>query len=524
MNRLSEFFKGLNVKWKGFSTSRKVALSIFISIVIVALVYLLVVFSTPKYAMLFSGMDSTDSGNVITKLKALKVSYNVKGNAIYVPQSQVDEVRMEVTSSVALTDGSQGWSLLDTTQFGTTDQQMTIDYQRALQGEIEKTIKTFPQVEGARVLLVMPDDSVFVSDKTNATASVYLSLKAGKTINTSQVKAIVTLISGSVKNLPKESVTIVDNNMKLLTANLFTANGSDSTGDMTSVQNQQDQTSAYEKGLEAKILTLLRNSYPDISVKVNADLDYNDVQSKTTTYAPNGTIRSEHDTVTSNPNGTTPGSGSPVDSSMLNATPTTTVNGTTISSDVTKNNEISSTETSTINAPGTVKRVTASVLLNNGALDNATKATINNVVATAIGFQPSRGDAINIDGLKFSNAAQGSAQAEIAQLANEAKQEQLMRYIRYGLFAAGGLLVFILLLRLTKGSKNNIVEDEKGGLDVMIDDSSEDELKKQLELAPINFDVQDQKSNLENQIKKYAMEKPEQVVDIIKSWITEDER
>lgn len=119
-------------------------------------------------------MDSNDSGTVLQKLKDKKVEAKVEGNNILVPKDKVDELRMQMLSEVPLTNGSQGFEILDKSQFGETDQEMKINYQRALQGELERTIKGFPQVDNTRVHLVLPEETAFVKETQPGRASVTL--------------------------------------------------------------------------------------------------------------------------------------------------------------------------------------------------------------------------------------------------------------------------------------------------------------------------------------------------------------
>lgn len=149
-------------------------------------------------------MDSNDSGTVLQKLKDKKVEAKVEGNNILVPKDKVDELRMQMLSEVPLTNGSQGFEILDKSQFGETDQEMKINYQRALQGELERTIKGFPQVDNTRVHLVLPEETAFVKETQPGRASVTLNLKQGQTLSKEQVKSIVALVSGSVKIFRKK--------------------------------------------------------------------------------------------------------------------------------------------------------------------------------------------------------------------------------------------------------------------------------------------------------------------------------
>ena len=284
MNKLSQWTKNFKERLNGWSKKKKIAYGAIIIGILAALIYLGISLNTTKYGVLFSSMDNNDMGAVYNKLKEKKVDCKVEGNSILVPEDQVDSLRVEVLSEVPITNGSQGFELLDKSKFGSTDAEMKINYQRALQGELERTIKSFPEVENARVHLVMPEDSVFVKDSTPATASVTLKLKPYKKLTEDQVKAMVALVSGSVRNLPKENVEINDTNGSL-TKDLFNKDNLDMTG---AAEKQQALKTEYEKNLENKALNMLEAVYgkDKVKVKVNADLNFDAVEKNSVTYDP----------------------------------------------------------------------------------------------------------------------------------------------------------------------------------------------------------------------------------------------
>lgn len=529
MDKLSEFFKNLYEKWKNVSKGKKIAFGVSFAGIIVVIIYLAVSLGSTKYAVLFSDLDPTDANIVIEKLKEKKISnYKISGNAVYVPEEVREELRLEMAP--LLTSGSKGWELLDSgSSFGATDTEMKIQYQRALQGELERTIKSFPQVERARVALVLPEDSVFVKDSTPASASITLMMKTGKKLSDEQVKAIVALVRGSVKNLPSENVQIIDDNMTLLTKDLF---NEDKTNLTAAASKQQEMKRNYEKQLEDKVMEQLARPFhnSNVTVKINADLDFDAVENITTTVDPKGTPISEK-VVEENNGGTgSATSRNPVDNNMTNGAAGSNNNsqGST-HKEQTTNYEVGKSETKTQKAPGSVKRLTASVVIN-GNIDDALKTQITGLVAGAIGFDEERGDTINVEGIAFDETDSENAKKALDEMkAQEAEEKKLEMY---KLIAGGaGLLVLfiILIVLIRKGKKkgsefdaleNNVVPK---GIDVVVGSKSQ---KPEIEYKPIDFDLEDnnEKLHLEKEIKKYAAEKPDQVADIIKSWLVEDER
>ena len=526
MNKLKEFFKGLKEKWTGFSKVKKIAFSIIFLGIITSIIALSLYFGKTKYAVLFSNMDSNDSGAVLQKLKDKKVEAKVEGNNILVPKDQVDELRMQMLSEVPLTNGSQGFEILDKSQFGETDQEMKINYQRALQGELERTIKGFPQVDNSRVHLVLPEETAFVKETQPGRASVTLNLKKGQTISKEQVKSIVALVSGSVKNIPKENVEVIDNNMNLLTKNLFDASGSLEEA-TTSAEKQQQLQKNYEKDLQNRLVSMLEAVYgkDKVKVNINTDLDFDAVKTNSVTYDPKNVVVSEHSIKEKNQNnaGGNNTNGSVVDNNMVNRT-TQNNNGSETSSrdETTKNYEISKTQQDSIKAPGSVKRLTASIVLD-GNIDEETRTAVRNLAVSAIGYDEKRGDAISIEGLPFDTAAKKKKKKDLEDMQKAEKTKE-----RIKLFTAIGLGVLLLLgaiifFVIKKRKNDEEYEEYEEGLDILIDDSGS-ETKQIPKFKPIDLEAQDEKTHVENEIRKYAKDKPDQVAEIIKSWLAEDER
>lgn len=535
MGKLAERLRNLFERFKGLSLGKKIGYSMLVLAVVVAILFLSLLTTSTKYTTLFSNLDATDSKLVLDKLTALKEPNKVQGTAILVPTKDVDNLRLQLAPS--LTNGSKGFELFDTSSpFGMTDQQMTIEYQRAIEGELERTLKGFSQVDGARVHLVMQQDSAFVQDSTPSTASVTLKLKTGNELAKDQVKAIVALISGSVKNLKKENIQIVDDKMKLLTNNLFSTDGvSQSLDAASATANQLKEKTDYENILKQKILEIVQPiaSNGNVKVTVNADMDFNSQQIDSTVVNANGAKVSEKITDNTSINGgaaNTAISGT-VDSnvnpgSVSYPTGTTTGNSSTTNKETTTNYDNGKTETKTIVAPGKVLRLTASVMLDAG-LSDTDKATLTNSIGSAIGFDASRNDVVSVAAMKFNTTGADAIAKDIAaiSLANQ-KQIQQKLYQNVGIAAGLFIVMFIVALSFRKRKNKNPIEGlEEGGLNVLIGDEIEPkEADPVIIFDPIDFEPKNQNTHLENEIRKYAKEKPDQVSDIVKAWLADEER
>lgn len=521
MNKLSQWISNLKTKISELSTKKKIAYGIILASIIAVAIYGTISVSSTKYAVLFQNVDSDDAGAIYTKLKEKKEDFKVEGNTILVPKDRVDSLRMEVLAEVPMTNGSQGFELLDKSKFGSTDAEMKINYQRALQGEIERTIKAFPEIENARVHLVLPEDSVFVKDPTPAKASITLKMKSGKKLTTDQVKAIVSLVSGSVKNLPKENVEINDTKGSL-TQNLFEDDKFEAS---SSAEKQQVLEKDYEKKLENKVMDMLSAVYgkDKVRVIVNADLNFDVQETDKITYDPKNVVVSEKNIKTTEKGTQGEVTGSPVDDNMNNEIEQNADGSITTHEENTKNYQISESKEKVIKAPGDVNRLTVSVILD-GVIDNATRASVSNSVMSAVGYSQARGDSISVEGLAFDKELENKVKDDLEAMEKEDAKATLMK--KYGLIGIGVILLLAAIIGIILWRRSHRKEEEEilplSHIDTVIDD--EIELEQKPKFKPIELETETEISHTENEIRKYAIEKPDQVSEIIKSWLAEDER
>jgi flagellar M-ring protein FliF len=510
--------------WKKFeSQSKKIKTAIIISVIAVLIAIISAIFysSSNKYQVLFSNLDPTDAQTVISSLTESKVDTKMdsKTNTILVPTDQVDKLRLELAPT--LTSGSKGYELMDSgSSFGMTDEEFKIKKVRMQQGELEKTIKSFPQVESARVHITEATTSVFAKDTTSGKAAVYLKTSNGTTLNEEQVKSIVALVSGATENIPRENIDVIDDKMNLLTKDI----NSDTNSLVSSeaISKQQDAEKAYEDKLQKTIVSLLEPIVGRDKVKatVNVNLDFDSKQKTQTVVDPNKVIISQENSKESNTSGTGTTSESPVDNNMTNTETTINSDKSNSSREEQKTNyEVGKSETKVISAPGEVNRLTASVVID-GTLDDATRQTLENTVGNAIGLDVLRGDQVSVLGIAFDTTVQDEAKAELEAMNAEVATSNKNKLIIIAAIAGTLLLGLIIFLIIRRRSKKKVENEQL--LNTLIDDSI---IPKEPEtFEPIEFESKSQKSHLENEIKKYAIEKPEQVVDIIKSWMTENDR
>jgi len=197
--------------WAGLQPQQRVYFGVGLAVTLAAVVFFVKMIGSPNYKPLTTGMEPADAQTVAAQLEAKKIPYLVSpdGTSISVPADQIDAARLEVASHDSPHSGRTGFEIFDKVSWGQTEFDEKVNYQRALEGELERTIQTMSSVKSARVHLVMASDSVFVDRERGAKASVTLRLRRGS-LSRDDISAISRLVAGAVDELKPTDVVIVD--------------------------------------------------------------------------------------------------------------------------------------------------------------------------------------------------------------------------------------------------------------------------------------------------------------------------
>jgi type III secretory pathway lipoprotein EscJ len=214
---LSEIINQLVSLWREMSFSKKGSLAILVLIVVTGIVVIYSRAHRVEYVTLYSGLEANEAGTIIEKLKSGKVPYKIseEGKVISVPSDKAEEVRLQLARE-GLPRSGVGYEIFDKKSWGMTDFVEKINYKRALEGELVRTIGELKEVESVRVHLVLPEERLFKEDKVEPSASVMLKLKPGFKLSSSQALGIAKLIAHSIEGLSTSNVTIIDFNGDIL--------------------------------------------------------------------------------------------------------------------------------------------------------------------------------------------------------------------------------------------------------------------------------------------------------------------
>jgi len=226
------------------------------------------------YSTLFAGLSTEDASMVVTKLKELKIPYKLGlgGTSIYVPKEKVYDARLSLAGQNGLPGGAgMGYELFDKTNYGMTEFMQSVNYKRAIQGELSRTINQMPEIKGSRVHIAIPEKTLYSEREKEVTASVFLKVRPGKSLSKDQVAGIVQLVAGSVEGLKPDNVTVVDSSGVVLYKN-----GGSGAGATIALSGQQyELQKSVERTLEESVQSMLDKFIPSNRSIVRASVELN---------------------------------------------------------------------------------------------------------------------------------------------------------------------------------------------------------------------------------------------------------
>ena len=410
---MPEFFKTVGAARFGVMAGVAAVLTAFF-------LYMAGAITEPPKTILFSGLEARDAAAVTAKLDSMAVKYDVKeGGTVLVPADQVTKLRMALAQD-NLPAAGVGYEIFDKSDaFGTTAFVQNINHQRALEGELARSMQTIEGIQSARVHLVIPERQIFARDDQQPSASVVLK-SAGK-MDRGQVRAVQHLVAAAVSGLSADRVAIVDDRGNLL------AGGDEKSGPDALARSQDEDTANYENSLRQRIEAIVSSvvGAGHVQVQVTADINYNHTQTTSETYDPDSKVVRSTQTVEQNASNTTANGGSnavSVANSLPGGAPPPATGGdqskdTSGRTEETTNYEISKKVTTSTVDGGDVKKISVAVVVDGSgetaaaykarSTDEMTKITA--LVKSAMGFDQARGDLVQVTNMQFVRTDETSA-------------------------------------------------------------------------------------------------------------------
>lgn len=408
------------------SAAQKMGALVAVALAIALLVGGLMWAREPTYGVLFANLQERDGGQIIAALEQQNIPYRVSqgGSAILVPAGQVHDVRLRLASQGLPRGGLVGFEIMETQKLGISQFAEQINYQRALEGELARSIQSLAAVKGARVHLAIPKQTAFLRDEQKPTASVLVGLHPGRKLDPQQVAGIVHLVSSSVPQLVPANVSVIDQDGNLVSEPGDTAKTAGL--DPSQVKYVREIEQEYRRRVEAILAPLV--GVQNVRAQVTAEVDFSQTEQVAETYKPNPSpetaIRSQQ---TSESGGSAAAGAVGVPGALSNQPPVPAtapitnppVAGaaggaggapTSFSRNSTINYELDKTVRHTKGAPGIVKRLSVAVVLNHKQDPGKKKSTpltetelrqATALTQEAVGFNKDRGDTVNVANVPF---------------------------------------------------------------------------------------------------------------------------
>jgi flagellar M-ring protein FliF len=498
------------------------------AIVVAALLFVFVsILSKPDMKPLYTGLQPQDAQVLGTKLAAQKIDYQISpdGTTVSVPAGKLDAARMQVAADGGPKSGRMGFELFDKPNWGGSDFSEKVNYQRALEGELERTLQTLEGVDAVRVHLVLPQESLFTENQGEAKASVILKLR-GNMLSPNTEVAIRRLVAGAVEKLRPDNVTVID-------AETDAALGPPGGNGSNAAENERDQTLAKE------LVLTMEPIIGEGGVRASVHVEYDETSGEETqeTYDPASsatlTLQKSEETI-----GGTLAQGVPGSASNIPNTASPSRGGTSSDTQNSRSENgtygVNKTVRHTLLPAGRIKRITAALLVDDAIATDATGQTsrtkrtfeelkqIETVARAALGIMDSRGDVIAVENLSFRGMRVEVPQSptKIEKAVRVGKQwSWLLRY------ALVGLLFLVIYWMVVRPVRKQIVQSFK---QIQNHHAGETVLNGTTgEALPALVDNLDPATQQTAQLKKQLVERakaePVNASQLVQSWLREEE-
>ncbi len=515
-----------------FTLQQKMVIGGAVSLTVLLLGILIFFLNQPNYSPLFSNLSQEDASKVVSELNSEKIPYQFtnNGNTIEIPKTKVYEERLTLAGKGIPSSGVVGYEIFDKNTMGMSEFMQKLDYQRALEGELAKSIMSINGVDGARVHIVIPQQSVFKDEQKLPTAAVVLKLRGNFYPTRNNISAIVNLVSSSVESLRPDKVTVLDTRGKLLSRQ------DDSDPLAASSSRQYEIKRTVETYLAQKAQSMLDNvlGYGNSMVEVNADLNFDQVDRTMETYDPNSQVAISEQIIKTNNNGKNMG-----DSTSQSNQNTTT------------NYDVNKTLEKLVSGTGNIKRLSVAVVVNDVSKEvkkgdslqyvpqprsKIQMMKLGELVKDAVGIDSTRHDQFSLVDIPFETRVSQSLKPE-----STTPPDDFNQYINPALMI-GAIIASIFLLKglMKKLKTEKIIIGTVNSDELALDSYSRPELgmsktaqqvaaprkKPMLPVGDIEDEISEdavRKRNQHEKISNYVSKNPVEAAKLINSWLHEDE-
>ncbi|MGL1864069.1 MAG: flagellar basal-body MS-ring/collar protein FliF [Pseudodesulfovibrio sp.] len=525
----AEFITKLEGLWSDRTMSQRILILGLTVSVVMAFGLMIFWMNKPDYKILMTNLYPEDASRVVGMLQQTKEDYVLEdnGRTIMVPADRVYELRLQVAGEGNLHGQGIGFEIFDEVQIGQTDFVQHINYQRALQGELARTITEFPQIVKTRVHLVIPQKSLFIEDQMSPSASIIIQLKDDSKLDATEIQGVVNLVSMAIEGLETKHITLTD----MKGRPLYTPD--DDTAGLALSNTQLEYKADMEFTTQRRIMELLGPVVgPEkVIARVNADLDFSQKTIRNEIYDPEGAVvRSETRNEESTAGAASLAGGEP-DANFRGDgfTGTKTTQDSTRESRTT-NYEINKSEENIIAPVGELKRLTVAVIVDGTWQANEETGEmvyvprtaeeierIKALISNAVGFDSVRGDTIEVSNISFGAPALYDTESLMRTMLEYAQ--------RLGKPFLNGLLIFLFLVLVVRPVIMALIRPRVAESEIEEMAGLPGAERLALEEEDVDEDAMDMSRRIEN-AKNHAMslsdENIDQAVHLLKSWLVQE--
>lgn len=529
VNQLVEQFKAV---FSNMNKSQKISFILVLVSIAFCMVAVFMWSSKPDYAVLFADLSTDDAAKIHSKLTELNVPYEIQGTTIMVPSKHVYETRLQLANEGLPKGSTVGFEIFDKASLGQTDYLQRLNFQRALEGELSRTISSLESVEFARVHLVIPKPTIFSEKQEKVSSSIIITPNAGRALAKSNVVAITHLVSSSVEGLSPNDVTVIDSTGNLL------SDASETSMSVGMTTTQLEAQKRIERYMTEKVLSLLIGFLgPNKAiVRVNAEVDFSQMEETKEKYNPESQVARSENRVEETSSSKRDESGAAVEKTITNY-------------------EIDKTVQHIIGATGKVSRLSIAVVVDGTykavgegkskeleyvARTQEEKDAIQKLVMSSIGIDAERGDTIEVINIPFDNSYVEEERAAMDSMRrNELIRDLSEKAMPWVIVLAIVLALFFMLRKVISQAMLARPESamagagagggfggggfDREGMEQNIFESMKSEELQKIEKRKAETEMQKMlREHIEGEILEMAEESPDAVAKIIKDWLLED--
>ncbi|MFT4577211.1 MAG: flagellar M-ring protein FliF [Nitrospinales bacterium] len=524
MDNFQDFLGQLGERFNELSQGKKVAALSLVALALASLLVMSLWLKAPDFQLLYANLSQEDAGAIVEKLKSQKVPYEITngGRTIRIASDMIHEIRLQLAGE-GLPEGSDvGLEMFEDTPLGMTDFIQKLNFQRALQGELTRTIKTLNAVAQVRVHLVIPKDNLFRKEKPKGKASITLKLKSGKSLSEGQIQGIVHLVSASVGSIEASDVVIVD-----VKGNLLSGGKEASKGAMMSSSNFKHKLRV-QKELQVKVIKMLEDALGPgkVIAKISTDLDFEQVERTEEIFDPDSQVVRSENQISENSVGAVPPGGIPGVQALV---PSGEDAGSGIGqaaqrnkSNAVFNYEINKVVRRVSKPVGEVAKLSVAVMIDGIMVGDPAEyqartpeemAKYLQMVQSAVGYDAERGDVVQVENIQFDHSQLDKEKAAIE------RAEQIDLAMEGGKLLVGLIFLIMFFTRVIRPIitwMTTTVEvipetDHLGAADI---DAVDEDKRRLTEMAT-------EAAHIRESVNEFVTNDPKYTAGVIRKWLRE---